>query len=220
MNAESRIACNPEAGHWPWRIGPEDLALALPRLAEEDALSLPLLREEDAAHLIDEAPRLEWRQAKPVVGEGERRVQQDFQLTMSFPEDSLYRVFAKDLERLLHEALDLMADPPMPPVPLNDMILQDYPVGSVGITPHRDHISYRYLVAIVVLRGAGRFFVCEDRSGRDAREIPAEAGSLVLMRAPGFAGIETRPFHLLREVSADRLAFGLRYDSRADGGAD
>jgi hypothetical protein len=151
-----------------------------------------------------------------VVGADERRVWQDFQLTMTFPEESLYREFAAGLEGLLHAALDEMTDPPMPKVPLNDLILQDYPAGSRGITPHRDHIAYRFIVAIVVLRGEGRFFVCEDRSGAGAREIPAATGDLLLMRAPGFAGLEDRPFHMLTDVSADRLAFGLRYDSRAN----
>jgi hypothetical protein len=215
MNAESHALASSVRNDWSWRIATADLASALARLGEEESLSLPLLRPKDAAALIAEATKLEWRPAKPVVGADDRRVWQDFKLTMTFPADSLYRDFAAALEHLLHAALNLMTDPPMPKVPLNDMILQDYPAGSQGITPHKDHIAYRYLVAIVVLRGAGRFFICEDRAGRAAREIPAPAGCLLLMRAPGFAGREDRPFHMLGDVSADRLAFGLRYDSRA-----
>ncbi len=44
---------------------------------------------------------------------------------------------------------------------------------------------------IVVVGGGGRLFVCADRSGRDAREIPALPGHVILKRGPGFGGSET-----------------------------
>jgi hypothetical protein len=99
------------------------------------------------------------------------------------------------------------------------LILQRYEPGCLGITPHRDHIKYTALVAIVVLCGDGRFRVCADRSGRGAVEIPAPAGHVLLMRAPGFERQGRRPFHFLDQVTERRYSFGLRQDStlRTDG---
>jgi len=66
-----------------------------------------------------------------------------------------------------------------------------------------------------VLAGAGRFLDSADRAGRAAREVPAPPGQLLLMRAPGFNGRNDRPFHAVREITAERSILGLRQDSRA-----
>jgi len=95
---------------------------------------------------------------------------------------------------------------------INDFIVQRYSPGQQGITPHRDHIRYRGLVAIVVLSGAGKFWVCDDREGGNARTIPETSGSLLLMRAPDFAGRTDRPFHALSNITETRYSFGMRHD--------
>jgi hypothetical protein len=38
---------------------------------------------------------------------------------------------------------------------VNDYIVQRYPAGCAGMSPHRDHIRYTGLVAIVMLGGRG-----------------------------------------------------------------
>ena len=74
---------------------------------------------------------------------------------------------------------------------------------------------YAGLVAIVTLAGEARFFVCDDRAGAGAREVPIPPGGLCLMRAPGFAGLTDRPFHYLSEVGdAGRISRGIRHDTR------
>ncbi len=199
-----------------FQCGPAQLATALGRLAAEDAVSLPLLSPESCRPLIEAAMGLPYRDATPVVGTDERRVHQDFELTVHLPADSPFHGLAKALERLTESALAHLDPPPLAgPVRLDDLIIQRYPVGSAGITPHRDHIRYRGLVAIVTLSGRARFFICADRSGHDAREIPIPPGSLLLMRAPGFAGREDRPFQMLSHVTEERLSLGLRHDVRA-----
>jgi hypothetical protein len=45
--------------------------------------------------------------------------------------------------------------------------------------------------------------------------VPARAGDLLLMRAPGFAGASARPFHFLDGIAVERLSFGLRWDTAA-----
>ncbi len=193
---------------------PSELADVIRRLAEEDAASLLLLGPSDCAALCAAAESLPFRPGQAVVGSGKTAVRQDFDVTLAFPPDSIFRALAAALDSLLREGLTLapcLDDPAG--FRLNDLILQRYRRGSFGITPHRDHIGYRGLVAIVTLSGAAPFFVCADRQASDAREVPAPIGHLLLMRAPGYRSDRPRPFHFLGEVTEARLSLGLRYDS-------
>ena len=193
--------------------GPEAMAAALRRVGTEGAASLPLLDSGDQERLSGAAGRLPFRPATPVIGEGERRVLQDFELTTELGRDGPFHAVARALQALVAEGLAGMSVPPLdPPPPFDDLIVQRYPVGSIGITPHRDHITYRDLVALVTLSGRARLFLCDDRSGRGEREIPMPPGSLVLLRAPGFGGRDDRPFHLLRDVTEARISLGLRHE--------
>ena len=93
-------------------------------------------------------------------------------------------------------------------------MLQRYSVGEVGITPHVDRTAYRNVVCLFVLEGQGRFYICDDRAGNGAREIPHTAGDVLLMRAPGFRGSDERPFHFVRDIQSPRYVFGLRHERR------
>ncbi len=195
--------------------GAAELAGALARLDSERAVSLPFLGASVQRRLVGATTRLPYRPATPVVGTGANAVRQDFELCMAIPERSLLRAFAAALERLLNGALERLEARPLDhPLRLNDLIVQRYPKGSLGITAHRDHIRYRDLVALVTLSGAARICLCDDRAGRGARELPCPAGSLLLMRAPGFGGRHDRPFHFLDRVTRPRLSLGLRHDTR------
>lgn len=199
---------------------PAAVARSLARLAEEDAASLDLLSAQGCADLTAAGAALSYRTARPVIGEGERRVYQDFEICMPVPDGSPFHACRDAVERLLARALDAMPAPPLAaPPPLNDLVVQRYPAGSRGITAHRDHLCYRDLVAIVTLAGQARFFVSADRSGENARELPIPPGSLLLMRAPGFAGRDDRPFHFLTDVTEERVCLGLRHDVRAGAGS-
>ncbi len=193
---------------------PSELAAVIRRLADEDAASLPLLRPADCAALCAAAEDLPFRPGQAVVGSGKAAVRQDFDVTLAFPPDSIFRALAASLDGLLREALALAPClENLSSFRLNDLILQRYRRGSFGITPHRDHIGYRGLVAIVTLSGAAPFFVCADRQAGGAHEVPAPVGHLLLMRAPGYRSERPRPFHYLGEVTEARLSLGLRYDS-------
>jgi hypothetical protein len=203
---------------WPlaFEIDTAAFASALSRLAVEDALSVPLLGADMCEALVRAAASLTYRRAKPVIGEGARAVYQDFDLCYAIPPGSMFHAVAAELETLFAAANDLLDPPPLAaPLRLNDLIVQRYRKGSRGITAHRDHIRYEGVVAIVPLSGAARFFVCADRAGNAAREVPAPVGSVVLMRAPGFAGTRFRPFHYVTGITEERLSFGLRHDVRA-----
>jgi len=217
------VDCHPErpkpprddqASHFGFLSSPSELAAAIQRLGKEDAASLPLLGPTDCLALCTAAEDLPFRPGQSVVGSGQAAVRQDFDVTLAFPPDSIFRALAAALGGLLREALALapcLDDPAG--FRLNDLILQRYRRGSFGITPHRDHIGYRGLVAIVTLSGAAPFFVCADRQAGGAREVPAPVGHLLLMRAPGYRSDRPRPFHFLGEVTEARLSLGLRYDS-------
>ena len=204
-----------------YRVPPETLAMALgralARLGEADAVSIPLLGLRARRRLIGATAHLPFRPATPVVGEGEDAVRQDFEICMTIPERSLLRAFAGALGRLVEAALTGLDPAPLDrPFRFNDLVVQRYPKGSRGITAHRDHVRYQGLVAVVTLAGTARFFVCAERSGRGAREVPCPPGDLLLMRAPDFAGRRDRPFHYLSDVTQARLTLGLRHDLRAE----
>ena len=192
----------------------EEMAALIGRLAEEGAASIPVIDDATCRALLAEARRLPYRVARETIGEGESAVRQDFELCMSFPAESPFWPFAAALEGHLAAALAALDPPPVAGLKLNDLIVQRYQPGSAGITPHRDHVRYIGLVALVTLAGAGRLYVCADRGGTDAREIPAPPGALVLMRAPGFAGLRDRPFHFLKDITAERYSLGLRHDTQ------
>lgn len=197
-------------------IGAAALAAALERLAVEDALSVTGLRPGAVPELVAASETLPYRRARPMIGEGEKAVYQDFDLCADLPKQSVFHALAAELEHLLAAALARTSAPLLTHAPrLNDLIVQRYETGSRGITPHRDHLRYEDLVVIIPLSGGARFFVCADRARDAAREVPAPVGHLVLMRAPGFAGSRARPFHFVTDVTERRISFGLRHDVRA-----
>lgn len=217
--ASSQRAQAPAAFDHRLIAAPAEIAGCLARLEREDAAAIDLLSPQGCAELLAASAELTYRDARPVIGEGERAVHQDFEICMPVPAGSRFHHCRDALERLLARALAHMADPPLADAPrLNDLVVQRYPVGSLGITAHRDHLAYRHLVAIVTLAGRARFFVSSDRSGENAREVPIPPGSLLLMRAPGFAGRDDRPFHFLNEVAEERVCLGLRHDVRMGAG--
>ncbi|RMD62335.1 MAG: hypothetical protein D6826_07640 [Alphaproteobacteria bacterium] len=213
--ARAPSPCAPSDCDVAFEVSAADVADALARLEQDDALALPLIGPRLRHRLLRAAARLAFRPAQPVIGEGANAVYQEFDLCTAIPARSPFRAVAGAFTDLLAAALGHLDPPPLaqPPV-FNDLIVQRYARGALGITPHRDHIRYRGLIALVTLCGAARFHVCADRAGSKAREIPAPAGSVVLMRAPDFAGRPDRPFHFLCDVTARRISFGLRHDAR------
>ena len=195
---------------------PEAVAAALKACSAAGGAALPFIDDGFRCVLAAAAGGLVYRPARSVVGEGDKQVFQDFELTVDFPPASPYREAALLADAAIAEGARLLQPDPLPPeFHFNDLILQRYPPGSRGITPHRDHIRYRGLVAILVVSGDGCFALCEDRSGKGKREVAAAPGDLLLMRAPGFAGAPLRPFHCLAAITRERLSFGLRWDVSA-----
>jgi len=188
----------------------------LGRLEREDAIAIPALTPAYRAWLMEEACAAPFREARPVVGRSERLVRQRMGVHDGFGPDSRFHDLTGHYQALWDGWLASVAPCPFESrLVFNDLMLQVYEPGEIGITPHMDRTAYRNLICLFVLEGRGRFGVCEDRSGGGARIIAHEPGDVVLTRAPGFRGSDRRPFHFLDRITERRYVFGLRHE-RAD----
>ena len=190
-----------------------DVAGILDRLEREDAIALPALTPAYRAWLMEEARAAPFREARPLVGRGERLVRQRMGVHDGFGSDSRFRDLTGHYQAVWDVWLASVAPRPFEsPLLFNDLMLQVYEPGETGITPHMDRTAYRNLICLFVLEGRGRFGVCEDRSGRGTRIVAHEPGDVVLTRAPGFRGSDHRPFHFLDRITERRYVFGLRHE--------
>jgi len=181
------------------------------RLGREGAVSLPLLTDACRRHLVAAAAAMPFRPARPVVGGGDRVVYQDMAVSDAFVPGDAFDRLAGALSALVEAAARrLPAYPFASPLALDDLMLQRYRAGAGGITPHRDGWRYVNLVCLITLAGHARFALCDDRAGRNPRPLDAAPGRLIAMRAPGFAGSDARPFHLVDRITEPRLSLGLR----------
>ena len=191
-------------------LRPETLFQAL---ADAGAVSLPVLGERCRRALLDAARASRFRAARATVGTGERMVHQRMEVCEHFPADSIFRAFTRAFQTYWDEfLLSAQFNPFQGHVVFNDLMLQRYSIGEMGITPHRDRTGYRNLVCLFILEGQGRFYVCEDRAGAGAREIAHAPGDVLMMRAPGFYASDERPFHFVRDIKSPRYVFGLRQE--------
>ena len=183
----------------------------LPRVG---AVACPCLDVSEAKALVSVVDQLEYRPAKAITGSDNAPVYQDFDLCYDVPSGHSLWEFAQVLEQALTSALaGAEVDSECYPLRLNDLIVQRYPPGCAGITPHRDHVRYGFLIAIILLTGDGYFGICDDRQGNESREIDFKPGDLLLMGGPGLIPNFRRPFHFVNGVTDWRRTIGLRYDT-------
>jgi len=143
-------------------------------------------------------------------------VLQDFELDYEVPREHPFWSIAEELQsvfRPLLKAQPLTADDKAD-FGLNDLIVQRYPPGCSGISPHRDHIEYRVVILILLLSGDGDFRIHPERDDNTGEIISFWPGQLLMMGAPGIAPEFARPFHSVRNVSTVRRTIGMRYDRR------
>lgn len=207
---ELRDLLTPDWLHWP-RV--------LQEIRRWGAASVPVLREEARQRLLAEAERYPYTAEPEAVGSGDRLVRQQMDSCAGFPAESGFHRLRIALQSLFDEGFATLDRYPFgTPLAFTDLVLQRYPTGSLGITPHRDSLRYANLVCIVVLGGRGRFFVCRDRAGNDPMEIDAAPGRAILLRAPGLLDSpatsstegDRRPFHSVTAITETRYTFGLR----------
>jgi hypothetical protein len=184
----------------------------LEELLSVGATSIRLLEENFRVALLEEAEDYDYQPEDEIVGSGDSMVRQQVSSFDVFPDHSGYVLLKESFQDLLEQRMaQLEAYPLETSLSFNSMVLQRYEEGSLGITPHRDGLSYVNLVCVFIIGGRGRFYVCSDRSGRDAKEIDASPGNVIFMRAPGlFEAEDNRPFHYVSHIEEPRYTFGLR----------
>ena len=178
---------------------------------------MPMLAEGVCESLLAEAATVGWRPARALVGKPPDEVTQAMEICTGLPVGGLFHRLAEAWQGLWDTALAALPEHTFEGrLSFNDRVLQRYAPVPVGISPHRDRNGYRNLVCLFVLCGDGRFGICADRSGNRTRVIPAVAGDVLLMRAPGFLGERLRPFHFVDRIGSPRYVFGLRHEVPAE----
>ena len=195
---------------------PVDIADVIRELAAAGATTVPgILGDEARRRLLEEARTFPFIAASAVVKP--YGVRQRYAAVTAFPPGSGFRALREALQALLEDRLALLSAYPFAtPLRFNGGALHRYPPGRLGISPHRDSARSVNLIAVFVLEGRGRFFICRDRDGRDAVDLPNAPGDLILLRAPGFMGADVRPFHAVADIAERRTTFALRQQQDRD----
>ena len=189
----------------------KDAASIADRIDAEGAISLAVIDAHRALDLYWSAANLPFALQPETTGRGHVRQQVEISplsyLSGEHPIATLARRVVADLSR----AFDSLERTPFAtPFAPNDIVLQRYQPGSIGITPHHDGTSRVNLVCVLMLWGDGEFALCDDRAGTNPRPLFAPPGHLILMKAPGFRGADLGPFHLISRISRGRLILGIR----------
>lgn len=195
------------------RLSLNSLDRALEQLSSVESIAIPCLGKDEREILISIVDALPRRSAKPITGPQKNPVRQDFDLCYNVPPENPTWTMAKRLEELIKVGMRNTGLNGHEVFKFNDLIVQYYPPQSKGITPHRDNVRYRLIIAILILSGDGNFCICENRDGEGARIIPAETGDLLLMAGSELARETLGPLHFLRDVTQERRTIGLRYDA-------
>ena len=211
MNALDRL----DAGHIPDKLA---------ELRAGSAVAIDCISTETCAALSDLADQLHYREARPGTGSSRTPVYQDFELDYEVPREHPFWRIAEALQNVFGPLLDSFLPEARSDsdtnFSLNDLIVQRYPPGCSGISPHRDHIEYRVIILILLLSGDGDFRVHTERSETEGSVIDFQPGQLLMMGAPGIAPGFVRPFHSVRGVTAVRRTIGMRFDRRLTGLTD
>jgi hypothetical protein len=179
-------------------------------LSRIGAVTVPgILHDAGRQRLLEQTIQLPFADQPAVVGP--HGVRQHYAAVNEFAPGSVFRQFWDAFQTLLEQHLtQLPRSPFASPLRFTNAALHRYPPSSLGLSPHRDSARSINLVAIFVLKGRGRFVVCQDRTGRGAVDLPNAPGDLILLRAPGFQSTEDRPFHAVLDIVEERLTFVLR----------
>ena len=187
-----------------------DIDLAVHELIRNGGTAFPLLPEERRIALVHAAEKCTYEKQPTIVGP--HKVREELSSCSAFEEGSPFIALAEEIADLLNGKLMQAATNPFGTrmVGFNEMSLQKYDRGSIGITPHKDNRSSVDLILVLTLKGRGDVFLCADREGTDRRKLPIAPGAIMLLRGPGFLGSSKRPFHYVTNITEERIVFGMR----------
>ncbi len=194
-----------------FRLQNFEISKIISELTAIGATSVHLLSEDFRLALLQEAKSYPYTPEAEVVGNGKQTVRQQLGSFTRFPAFTLYSHLKDAFQTLLDEHLATVKNYPFTTrLNFNTLVLQKYDLGSIGITLHRDRLSYINLVCIFNIGGQGEFYLCDDRCGSNARAIDSFPGSVIFLRASGFMSCLERPFHYVSNINSTRYTFGLR----------
>ena len=177
---------------------------------KKNYISLKFISNDFLLKLIKQVSTFEYRKAKPVVGNS---VSQDFEVCFPAPKIGCIEILSNAIEDLFIKSTKLIKDPPIQKVQFNDIAIQKYLPYSSGISPHKDHKKYISVIIIVTLSGKSKFYLCQNRDGRNAQVVDDTPGNIVILPATGFKMINNnfvRPIHFVSDITDGRLSIGLR----------
>ena len=188
------------------------LAQGLIKISEnkKNYISLKFISNDFLLKLIKQVSTFEYRKAKPVVGNS---VSQDFDVCFPAPKIGCIEILSNAIENLFIKSTKLIKNPPIQKVQFNDIAIQKYLPYSSGISPHKDHKKYISVIIIVTLSGKSKFYLCQNRDGRNAQVVDDTPGNIVILPATGFKMINNnfvRPIHFVSDITDGRLSIGLR----------
>ena len=188
------------------------LAQGLIKMSEnkKNYISLKFISNDFLLKLIKQVSTFEYRKAKPVVGNS---VSQDFEVCFPAPKIGCIEILSNAIENLFIKSTKLIKNPPIQKVQFNDIAIQKYLPYSSGISPHKDHKKYISVIIIVTLSGKSKFYLCQNRDGRNAQVVDDTPGNIVILPATGFKMINNnfvRPIHFVSDITDGRLSIGLR----------
>ena len=188
------------------------LAQGLIKISEnkKNYISLKFISNDFLLKLIKQVLTFEYRKAKPVVGNS---VSQDFEVCFPAPKIGCIKILSNAIENLFVKSTKLIKDSPIQQVQFNDIAIQKYLPYSSGISPHKDHKKYISVIIIVTLSGKSKFYLCQNRDGRNAQVVDDTPGNIVILPATGFKMINNnfvRPIHFVSDITDGRLSIGLR----------
>jgi len=188
------------------------LAQGLIKISEnkKNYISLKFISNDFLLKLIKQVSTFEYRKAKPVVGNS---VSQDFEVCFPAPKIGCIEILSNAIENLFIKSTKLIKNPPIQKVQFNDIAIQKYLPFSSGISPHKDHKKYISVIIIVTLSGKSKFYLCQNRDGRNAQVVDDTPGNIVILPATGFKMINNnfvRPIHFVSDITDGRLSIGLR----------
>ena len=188
------------------------LAQGLIKISEnkKNYISLKFISNGFLLKLIKQVSTFKYRKAKPVVGNS---VSQDFEVCFPAPKIGCIEILSNAIENLFIKSTKLIKNPPIQKVQFNDIAIQKYLPYSSGISPHKDHKKYISVIIIVTLSGKSKFYLCQNRDGRNAQVVDDTPGNIVILPATGFKMINNnfvRPIHFVSDITDGRLSIGLR----------
>jgi FolB domain-containing protein len=192
-----------------------DIEEVMERLLVDGGTSVPFLPEERRTLLLRDAATYPYIKQPEIPGMN-GVIEEISSVSVSpphvFPRAQMFHRLTDDMNEFFVRKFHSLGVPDLFATPLrfNDASLQHYAKGSVGITPHVDGKSRINLICVCILGGHAEFGLCSDRSSRNVKLLDTTPGNMILLRAPGFYHRNSQVMHVVRNVTTDRIVFGLR----------